>query len=134
MATVELGSGREPKTGTTVVVLGQNTVVQKEATDTRLHKAGQFAWSLLHKYRGCDPQWIELWEYFIPAGSCNCKEGYKAILKDYPPDFSSPEAFFAWGVALHNAVNRKIGKPEMTLDEARKLWRGDDGLDAESKQ
>jgi len=92
------------------------------------------AWTFLHSYRGCDPAWLKKWEGIIPRGRCDCKTGYLEILKDYPPDFSSPEAFFSWGVELHNAVNRKLGKPEMTLDEARKLWRGDDGLDAESKQ
>jgi hypothetical protein len=46
-----------------------------------------------------------------------------------PPDFSSPEAFFAWGVALHNAVNAKLGKPEITIEEAYLIWRKSDGLD-----
>lgn len=94
--------------------------------------AGRRAWTLLHRYRGCDPQWLELWEYFVPAGSCNCKEGYRAILKDYPPDFSSPEAFFEWGVRLHNAVNEKLidqgdtTKRIVSLDEAYSIWRGKD--------
>jgi hypothetical protein len=48
-----------------------------------------------------------------------------------PPDFTSPEAFFAWGVALHNAVNRKLGKPELTIEEARRIWRRNDGLESE---
>lgn len=85
------------------------------------------AWTFLHRYNGCDPEWLKKWEGIIPRGRCDCKTGYLEILKDYPPDFSSPEAFFAWGVELHNAVNRKLGKPEMTLDDAYKLWRGDDG-------
>ncbi len=85
------------------------------------------AWTFLHRYDGCDPAWLKSWEGIIPRGRCDCKTGYLEILKDYPPDFSSPEAFFAWGVTLHNAVNRKLGKPEMTLEEARKLWRDDDG-------
>jgi hypothetical protein len=88
--------------------------------------AGRRAWYLLHNYRGCDPQWVELWEFFIPSGGCSCKEGYKAILKDHPLDYSSPDAFFASGIALHNAVNRKLEKPEITLDEARQIWNRTD--------
>jgi hypothetical protein len=49
-----------------------------------------------------------------------------------PPDFSSPEAFFDWGVALHNAVNAKLGKPEITIDEACKIWRNSDGLEVKT--
>jgi hypothetical protein len=93
--------------------------------------AGRRAWLLLHNYRGCDPQWVGLWEHFIPSGGCSCKEGYKAILKDHPFDYSSPDAFFASGVALHNAVNRKLEKPEITLDDARQIWNRTDSLTQE---
>ena len=100
----------------------------KRRRDERTAKQGNFAWGKLHSYRGCDPQWLDIWQYLIPA-RCDCKDGYQHILKELPPDFSSPEAFFAWGVALHNHVNRKLGKPELTIDEARKIWRRNDGLD-----
>ena len=85
-------------------------------------RQGEFAWSLLHKYTGCDKQWLDLWVYFIP-NRCEFKTGYQHIIKELPPDFSSPDAFFAWGVALHNAVNAKLGKPEVCLVEAIKIWR-----------
>jgi hypothetical protein len=91
-------------------------------------RQGRFAWAKLHGYRGCDPQWLDIWQYLIPA-RCDCKDGFQRILKDLPPDHSSPEAFFAWGVALHNAVNAKLGKPQITLDEAYSIWRKDDGLE-----
>jgi hypothetical protein len=99
----------------------QQEQMQRHAENEK-NAAGRRAWSLLHRYRGCDPQWVELWEYFIPSGGCSCKAGYKEILKDHPFDYSSPDAFFASGVALHNAVNRKLNKPELTLEDARKLW------------
>lgn len=94
--------------------------------------AGRRAWSLLHNYRGCDPQWVELWEFFIPSGGCSCKEGYKEILKEHPFDYSSPDAFFESGVALHNAVNQKLidngdtTKKIITLEEARQIWNRTD--------
>lgn len=94
-------------------------------------RQGVFAWAKLHSYTGCDPQWLDLWQFFIPQ-RCDCKDGYQKILEEMPPDFTSPEAFFAWGVALHNAVNTKLGKPELTIDEARKIWRRNDGCSEDS--
>jgi hypothetical protein len=88
-------------------------------------RQGRFAWAKLHGYRGCDPQWLDIWQYLIPA-RCDCKDGYQKILEQMPPDFSSPEAFFAWGVRLHNAVNAKLGKQQITLDEAYLIWRMND--------
>jgi hypothetical protein len=97
---------------------------QQERSDTQ----GRFAWDKLHSYRGCDPQWLDIWQYIIPQ-RCDCKDGYQRILADMPPDFTSPEAFFAWGVALHNAVNKKLSKPEITIEKAYFIWRKTDGLD-----
>ena len=95
---------------------------QQERSD----QAGRLAWAKLHSYRGCDPQWLDIWQYLIPQ-RCDCKDGYQRILAEMPPDFSSPEAFFAWGVALHNAVNAKLGKQQITIDEAYSILRRTDG-------
>jgi hypothetical protein len=94
----------------------------------RSNQAGRLAWAKLHGYTGCDPQWLDIWQYLIPQ-RCDCKDGYQRILAEMPPDHSSPEAFFAWGVRLHNAVNAKLGKPEVTIEEAYLIWRKSDGLD-----
>jgi len=106
--------GQTPKPKTTrLELIGQpprQVLTQeqiKAAKNERTAKQGQFAWSLLHRYRGCDPQWLELWVYFIPQ-RCECKDGFQKILEQLPPDFSSPQSFFAWGVALHNTVNEKL--------------------------
>ena len=97
-----------------------------EKAERNKAKQGRFAWSKLHAYTGCDPQWLDIWQYLIPA-RCDCKDGYQQILGEMPPDFTSPEAFFAWGVNLHNAVNRKLGRPELTIEEALSIWRSSDG-------
>jgi hypothetical protein len=107
-------------------VITQEQVQQYRSERTA--KQGRFAWSKLHEYRGCDPQWLDLWVHFIPS-RCDCRDGFQHILKDLPPDFSSPEAFFAWGVRLHNAVNAKLGKPQITIDEAYSIWRTNDGVE-----
>ena len=103
---------------------------QKEAYKA---KQGRFAWSKLHGYTGCDPQWLDIWQYLIPA-RCDCKDGYQQILGEMPPDFSTPEAFFAWGVNLHNSVNRKLGKPELTYEEALSMWRKSDADTQDSSE
>lgn len=84
-------------------------------------KQGRFAWSKLHAYLGCDPQWLEIWELLIPR-YCKCQEGYTQFKTENPPDFSSPKAFWLWGVRLHNWVNAKLGKPLMTIQEAATMW------------
>jgi hypothetical protein len=92
----------------------------------RSNQAGRLAWAKLHGYRGCDPQWLDIWQYLIPQ-RCDCKDGYQRILAEMPPDFTSPEAFFAWGVNLHNSVNAKLGKQQITIEEAYSIWRKSDG-------
>jgi hypothetical protein len=55
---------------------------------------------------------------------------YKAL---NPPDFSSPTAYWLWGYNLHNWVNRKLGKPELTIEEALAIWRRQDGVTEQGK-
>jgi hypothetical protein len=99
------------------------TVDLEKRRQEAIARKGRFAWEKLHRYLGCDRQWFELWVYFIPS-QCDCREGFQKILEELPPDFSSPEAFFAWGVRLHNLVNAKLGKPQITLEDACRIWRG----------
>lgn len=84
--------------------------------------SGRKAWSSLHTYNGCDPQYVKLWQTMIPS-TCGCKSDYKSILQEYPLCFDNPDAFFESGIRLHNAVNSKLNKPTVSLDRARMLWR-----------
>lgn len=86
-------------------------------------------WIALHNGSIVDAAGLAEWEKTIPQYECGCRAFYAKYKADNPPDFSTPEAFFAWGVALHNAVNRKLGKPELTIEEALSIWRNSDGLD-----
>jgi hypothetical protein len=72
------------------------------------------------------------WELIIPQYGCPCKRFYADWKAENAPDFSSPEAFFAWGVRLHNAVNDKLGKPQITIDEAYSIWRSSDARKSEN--
>ena len=84
-------------------------------------------WVPVHDGSIKDEKDLASWELTIPQYECGCRAFYAQYKADDPPDFSSPEAFFAWGVNLHNSVNRKLGKPELTYEEALSIWRKDDG-------
>jgi hypothetical protein len=53
-----------------------------------------------------------------------CRNEWLAWVRENPVDLSSSFNYFRWTVDTHNAVNRRLGKPEMTVDEAFKLHRG----------
>jgi hypothetical protein len=82
---------------------------------------GQLAWLLLHCNKMMDPAWIPIWHKFIPK-HCDCETEFTKILKNDPPDFSSPERYFAWTNRVHNKVNVKLKKPQMSLEEAERIW------------
>jgi hypothetical protein len=90
------------------------------------------AWASLHDGSVSTIEQLTEWELLIPQYGCSCKRFYAEWKASNPPDFTSPEAFFAWGVNLHNAVNAKLGKPEITIEEALSIWRKSDGLEVKA--
>ena len=91
-------------------------------------------WVPVHDGSIKDEKDLASWELTIPRYECGCRAFYAQHKADNPPDFSTPEAFFRWGVALHNSVNRKLGKPELTIEEALSIWRKNDGLDLQETE
>jgi hypothetical protein len=55
--------------------------------------------------------------YVLPCKLCTGH--YYENLKAIPIDLTSREALFAWTVALHNSVNRSLGRTEWTVDQAK---------------
>ena len=53
---------------------------------------------------------------------CNCKAFWKKYIRSNPPKFGSNGEYFAWTVNCHNAVNQKLGKPIVSLGDAKKLY------------
>ena len=86
-------------------------------------------WKDLHNGVVCDQSSLEKWEAKIPQYGCRCRKDYEAYKASNPPDFSSPEALWLWGYNLHNWVNRKLGKPELTVEQARLQWSRNDGME-----
>ena len=85
-------------------------------------------WKSLHDGSILTPRDLANWEICIPQYGCPCKRFYAEWKAANPPDFASPEAFFRWGVNLHNAVNAKLGKKQITIEEAYSIWRKSDGV------
>lgn len=83
-------------------------------------KWGPHFWATLHiACLGCqDPkalaEFVEGYLYIIPCLSC--REHFEQVLVENPP----PEAgdFFKWSVDVHNIVNKRLGKPEVSYEAA----------------
>lgn len=62
-----------------------------------------------------------------------CAQHYQQHLKEFPlvsekADFlANRDTLFAWTVELHNIVNKELGKPQMSVESARKLYSGKGG-------
>ncbi len=56
------------------------------------------------------------------AKKCNCASFWDTYVVQHPPTYYPPEAYFEWTVNAHNAVNRKLGKREYSVAEARAIW------------
>jgi hypothetical protein len=89
-------------------------------------EVGPRIWRNLHSYKYTTEQeakiFYELWILTIPSYGCSCKSHWAAITKNFPPDFSSSEAFFKWGVDAHNKVNDRLGKPQFGYQEAKVMY------------
>ena len=76
-------------------------------------------WKEWHKQTEPTPSWIDDWLNQIPGG-CGCGAEFRDWVLKNSPRFDD---WFAYSVEGHNAVNRKLGKPELSLDEAKAIWQ-----------
>lgn len=63
-------------------------------------------------------EWFAKWQAIIPNVDCSCRKHWAKLVANFPPDFSSRQAFFRWTVDAHNLVNQMLGKPELTYEQA----------------
>jgi hypothetical protein len=60
--------------------------------------------------------------FVLPCGSCG-KHFYETLqLEPVEPALTTKYALFEWSVKVHNIVNKRLGKPEKTLDESLTYW------------
>ena len=86
-------------------------------------------WKQIHtralNYKGeNDSKFLQSWSAQIPryTSGCKCKEFWLKWKTANPPTFKPTDAYFAWTVKAHNAVNQKLGKKILTVTEAKKLY------------
>lgn len=83
-------------------------------------KWGPHFWATLHiACLGCQDykalsEFVEGYVYIIPCLSC--RQHFEQVLVENP----IPEAddFFKWSVDVHNIVNKRLGKPEVSYEDA----------------
>jgi hypothetical protein len=76
-------------------------------------------WDECHTKQNATAEWFSGWLERVPK-SC-CGKNIDAILEELgTPDYTD---WFAYSVRLHNRVNAKLNKPELSLDEARAIWQ-----------
>lgn len=60
--------------------------------------------------------------FVLPCGSCG-KHFYETLkMEPVEPVLTTKYALFEWSVKVHNVVNKRLGKPEKTLDESLTYW------------
>lgn len=89
---------------------------------------GQAKWRELHNYALSERPnplqrvaWLENFANSLPCGEC--RVSWKRLCRQKPlKQDATPEEFFAWTVSRHSDVSSKLGKPTMTVEEARKIY------------
>lgn len=94
-----------------------------ERKSKRLAKLGPPLWREFHLWamaggpdRAC---WLAAFVLRVPCGECKVEWG--RIVRELPSP-ADPAALFGWSVAVHNRVNVKLGKPEMSESEAKHFY------------
>ena len=107
--------------------MGQCGLGRKMRIPDKLSTRGPELWCELHHWaltshstQNDAIRWLARFEARIGCG--DCRRHWQKLLTEHPPDVESNEDLFAWSVAMHNAINRALNKPEMTMDEAKSYW------------
>jgi hypothetical protein len=74
-------------------------------------------WHRLHTTQMNATQ-FEAWLDAIPK-QCDCRKSFGALIESNPPRFDDWQR---WTWEIHNEVNAKLNKTEVTWDDATRLW------------
>ncbi len=77
-------------------------------------------WDEIHNpAREWTPKWWTSVIMRLPSGRCDCKRHAKAYADANPIPFGDDAACWNWGIEFHNSVNVRLGRPVLTVEEAR---------------
>jgi hypothetical protein len=85
--------------------------------DPSLQEKQRNHWRQLHTTQMDGMQFLD-WLNGVP-NQCDCRKEFDALVEVNPPRFDD---WTRWTWEIHNAVNAKLNKPEVTWDDAAKLW------------
>jgi hypothetical protein len=98
----------------------------RPAEDDGWQTRGREMWCQLHQRalsyavdHAAETAWLEAFAARIGCGTC--REHWRELVATTPPDLATAEGYFAWTVAAHNAVSRRLGKREWSVDDARTI-------------
>lgn len=82
---------------------------------------GPAKWAELHKLAlsgGLNAQSYKAWRSGLPNAGCSCRAHFNQIIDKNPMPLT-----FEGTVWVHNEVNKRLGKPQMTVEQARDRWK-----------
>jgi len=81
---------------------------------------GPYYWGMLHVAALANvPDFPELAQMFPALLPCpTCSNDFRKIIENTPLTGN----YFMWTVDVHNQVNKKLGKPQMSLEDAHRRW------------
>jgi len=105
-------------------ILISETNVERESKPLPVPKKynGAELWKQLHIKSindGITNDWLSEWSEPLPAFGCSCKSFFLQFLHNRPLPATNQ---FEWSFQLHNNINAKLGKPLLSLEDARDIW------------
>tara|TARA_A100000164_G_C21691671_1_gene669239 strand:- start:284 stop:817 length:534 start_codon:yes stop_codon:yes gene_type:complete len=110
----------------------QSFMNEKENSNNNTSVWGPNAWKFLHissfsfsdnpshKEKKAATDFFNSISSMLPCDICS--EHCEKYLKDHPPDVRNKTALSTWLVNFHNIINKRLGKPQISYKQAKKLY------------
>ena len=121
------------------MTIHMNYISKMEKSITNVKYIGPGVWTTIHLLAANIESSVDrkMFEGFMEGLRAKfpcekCRTHMNEYMKAYPVGktfrSSNLESTFEWTVDFHNAVNRRLRKPAMSMDEARSLYIGEDSV------
>ena len=101
----------------------KTAMIRSHDLQQRKEEKGRQLWKAIHLHTECNRDWYADWREQLVKSKCNCGAHFRELERTHLISFESEQAFFESSIAMHNAVNDRLSKPQMSLEEAYMLWR-----------